>query len=132
MEEKELRDFIKNNEENITLEYKLKPNFNEIKEGIDAIKKRMHFKILRTIYAFANTEGGDIYIGIKDKKRTIEGVDDCDIKLVEKQILSKMDRIIKIEKEHFKLKNNRVVIKIKVNKLNLWDKPVFFRRNFIH
>jgi len=59
--EDELHAFIEKYNESLTLEYKLRPNFHDIKESIEAIKKRMHFKILRTIYAFANTEGGELY-----------------------------------------------------------------------
>ena len=66
MTEEGLKTFIENseNKENQTLEYKLKPNFSEIKETFDHIKSRVHFKILKTIYAFANTVGGELYRGI--------------------------------------------------------------------
>ena len=136
MTEEELVTFIKNNKESLTFEYKLKPNFHDIKESIDAIKERMHFKILRTIYAFANTEGGELYIGIKDKnsivksvgdtdRKRIEGVDDCDIEIVERTILKQVNPIIKTEQETIQLKNGRVVIKIKVYPLKIYDKPLF-------
>ena len=125
MIETELLTFIKNNNESLTLEYKLKPNFNEIKESINAIKKRMHFKILRTIYAFANTKGGELYIGVKDKKQILEGIDDSDRKIVEQKILKKKDKIIQTKREIIELKNGRIVIKIHVTELNIWDKPLF-------
>ena len=71
MTEKELLAFIENpnNKESNTLEYKLKPNFNEIEQSIKEIPKRMHFNILKTIYAFANTIGGDLYIEEKQISR---------------------------------------------------------------
>ena len=122
MTEEELLSFVKkpNNKENLVLEYKLKPNFNEINKNIKEIQKRMHFNILKTIYAFANTKGGELYIGIGDKKQTLEGVDECD-----KEILNKIDTSIKKEKEIIKLKNGRVVIKITVYPLKIYDKPLF-------
>lgn len=85
MKEDELHAFIKNsrNRESDILEYKLKPNFSEIKKSIKEITKRMHFNILKTIYAFANTEGGELYIGITDE-RHIEGIDSCDKEIVER------------------------------------------------
>lgn len=136
MTEEELFTFIKNNKEGLTLEYKLKPNFHDIKGSIDTIKEKMHFKILQTIYAFANTEGGELYVGIKDKnsnvesaddtdRERIEGLDNCDIKIVERTILKQVKSIIKKEQETIQLKNGRVVIKIKVYPLKIYDKPLF-------
>ena len=131
MTEKELLAFIqsRNNRENETLEYKLKPNFNEIKKNIKEIQDRMHFNILKTIYAFANTEGGDLYIGIREIKRDKlpfepEGIDECDKKIVD-QILEQVDKSIKINKDTIKLTNSRTVVKIKVDRLKLHDKPLF-------
>lgn len=136
MKEEEPLNFIKNHKENVNLEYKLKPNFNEIQNNIKEITNRMHFNILKTIYAFANTEGGELYVGIEDKnsivksvgdtdRKRVEGLDHCDIEIIE-QILKQVNPIIKVEKkERIKLKNGRIVIKIQVNKLNVWDKPLF-------
>jgi len=84
----------------------------------------MHFKIFKTIYAFANTKGGDLYVGIENKKQNIEGTDNCDKKIVER-ILEQVHPIIKTEKEDIQLKNGRVVIKIKVYPLKIYDKPLF-------
>ena len=126
MTETELLTFINNpsNKENETLEYKLKPNFNEIESSIKAITNRMHFNILKTIYAFANTEGGELYIGVTDEKH-IEGIDEPDKNIVTEKIWEKVDQSIKKEKEIIKLKNGRVVIKIKVFSLKIYDKPLF-------
>ena len=125
MTERELLAFIESNEESEILEYKLKTNFNEIKKNIEAIKERMHFNILKTIYAFANTKGGDLYIGVKDKERDIVGIDDFDKNIVEQKMLNRV-KMIKTEKTIIKLPRfKRVVIRIKVDKLNLWDKPLF-------
>ena len=125
MIEKNLLTFIENNQENLTLEYKLKPNFYDIKKCINAIKDRMHFNILRTIYAFANTKGGELYIGVTDKEKTLEGIDASDRKIVEQQILKQVNEIIQKESEIIELKNGRVVMKIQVNELNIQDKPLF-------
>ena len=91
MTEEKLKAFVENpeNKEGQTLEYKLKPNFCEIKETFDHIKDRVHFKILKTIYAFANTKGGELYIGVGDKKEII-GIDSFDKKIVEDTILKKV------------------------------------------
>ena len=133
--EEELRNLIKNNQnEDQTLEYKLKPNFNEIKEVTEHIKERMHFKILTTIYAFANTEGGDLYVGIGEKnisesgkeckkEKIVVGVDECDEKTI-KRILEQVTPKITKEGEMIQLKEEkRHVIKISVDKLNLFEKP---------
>ena len=64
----------------------------KLARGITEIQDKMHFKILKTIYAFANTKGGDLYVGIENKKQSIEGIDSCDKKIVErilKQVLTK-------------------------------------------
>ena len=124
MTEKELLDFITKNKEGKTLEYKLKPDFNEIQEHIEAIQKRLHFNILQTIYAFANTNGGELYIGIKDKEQTVEGLDNSDKERVE-GILKKIGQEIKIEKKEFPLENGRFVIKITVDRLKQMNKPLF-------
>ena len=105
------------------MEYKLKPNFNEIKECINSIIKRTHFNVLKTIYAFANSKGGDLYVGIGDEL-TIEGIDNYDKKIV-KGILKRTDKKVKIEQKIIKLKNSRVVMKIKVDPLKIYDKPLF-------
>ncbi len=100
MTEIELRKFVNKNNEGQNLEYKLKSNFNEIKEMIEHIKERMHFKILKTVYAFANTEGGTLYVGIEEKKisksesenrreKVVVGIDEYDKKVVE-AILNKV------------------------------------------
>ena len=140
MTEKELCDFIENpqNKESETLEYKLKPNFNEIDQIIKEIKEKACFNILKTIYAFANAKGGDLYIGIKEikesgtqnskqkqGKRRIEGLDDSDKNIVEKKILNQVSPIIKTKKEKINLENGRIVIKIKVYPLKLYEKPLF-------
>ena len=131
MTEKELNEFIKNpsNRENQTLEYKLKPNFNEIQKNIEEIIKKMHFNILKTIYAFANAEGGELYIGVNEDKHEdmpykAIGIDECDKNII-KKVLEKLDKIIKIEQEDISLNNGRIVIKIKVDKLKVIDKPIF-------
>ena len=136
MTKQELFAFVQNNEESDTLEYKLKPNFNGIKKNIDAIKDRMHFNILKTIYGFANAEGGVLYVGIKDRgcdtkdsentiRRRIEGLDECDIRIVTKQIWKDIDPKIKKEKKFIELENSRSVMKIIVAKLKPLDKPLF-------
>ncbi len=124
MTEKKLLAFIQEHKESEILEYKLKPNFNEIQENIKEIQKRMHFNILKAIYAFANSNGGDLYIGVEDKKRSIEGIDSCDKKRIEK-ILEQVNPKITKEEEIISLKNGRVVIKIKVDPLKIYDKPLF-------
>ena len=128
MTETELRTFINknnpSNKESETLEYKLKPNFNEIENCIKEIKNRMHFNILKTIYAFANTRGGELYIGVTDEKH-IEGIDKSDEKIVTEKIWKRVDQLIKKEKEIIKLKNGRIVIKIKIYPLKIYDKPLF-------
>ena len=145
--EEELRNFIKNNQnENQTLEYKLKPNFNEIKEVMEHIKERMHFKILTTIYAFANTEGGDLYVGIGEKNisesseeykkgKIVVGVDECDEKTI-KRILEQVTPKITKNGEKIPLKEEkRHAIKISVDELKLYEKPqllngvLFWREN---
>ena len=127
MTETELLTFINNpnNKESETLEYKLKPNFNEIRKSIGEIQNRMHFNILKTIYAFANTKGGELYIGIENNEQSIEGIDNCDKKIVEQTILQQVDPIIKKEKKNIQLKNGRVVIKIQIYPLKIYDKPLF-------
>ena len=131
MTEEDLNEFIKYNEESETLEYKLKPNFNEIDKSIKKIQKRMHFNILKTIYAFANTEGGELYIGVDEDRGAdipykAEGMNSCDKKIVEQTILKPLQSsIIKTEKEDIQLENGRVVIKINVDKLQLYEKPIF-------
>ena len=144
MTKKELQSFIESNKERKDLEYKLKPNFNEIKNTIEHLTKRMHFNILKTIYAFANTEGGTLFIGISEDKekstkkweRTIVGVDNCDQELI-KSLCKRISKKITIKKEEIiKLKEEkREVIKIVVNKLKMYDKPqlldgiLYFRDN---
>ena len=128
MTEQELQNFIENNNECIDLEYKLKPNFNEIKKALTHLSKRMHFNILKTIYAFANTEGGTLFIGIKEdngtKKPIKVGVDNCDEKLID-SILKQVSKKINLKKKKpIKIKSQkRVVIKIVVYKLKLYDNP---------
>ncbi len=127
MTREELQNFINDNDEHIELEYKLKPNFDDIETAINHITKRIYFKILKAIYALANTKGGVLYIGIgedkKNRKRTIVGVDDCDQKQID-SIFKKIHPKITIKKEFIKLEpEKREVIKITVDKLKLYDKP---------
>ena len=68
MTREELQNFINDNDEHIELEYKLRLNFDDIKKAIDHITKRIHFNILKAIYALANTKGGVLYIGIGEPK----------------------------------------------------------------
>ncbi len=143
MTEKELQDFIKDNpSESETLEYKLKPNFNEIKSTMEHLLKRMHFKILQTIYAFANTNGGQLYIGIDDKKEII-GLDKVDETMILgpdkkafKGMISKINKAISFKPNEIPLeKKDRKVIIITVEPLKLYDKPqlldgvFYFRKN---
>lgn len=138
MTRQELQDFIDKNNESTRLEYKLKPNFSNIKKVMEHISKRMewmHFNILKTIYAFANTKGGDLYIGIgeyeyedkdeskKKKKQTIVGVDAGDLSLIESVLNKKSPKITIIKKTIPLTEEKRDVIKITVKELERYDKP---------
>ena len=142
MAEEKLQHFINENPESYKLEYKLKPNFSEIKEVMKHIDKRMewmHFNILKTIYAFANTKGGDLYLGIdeddKGEKRTVVGLADYDLKLI-KNVIKKVTQTITKNMEIIPLKEEkRSVVKITVKELDSYDKPqildgvLYVRRN---
>ena len=123
MTEEELRAFVKNNKENRELEYKLKPNFNDIKESMKEISNKMQFNIKRTIYAFANTRGGTLYVGIEDKSQTIKGLDDCDKETVY-SIIRSVDEEIKLAVEEVRIDRiDRDVIIINVKRLSFNKKP---------
>ena len=128
MTEEELQTFIQtNNTESQSLEYKIKPNFNDIQEAIKHITKRMHFNILKTIYAFANTKGGDLYIGIRENKKAKKmeavGLNTEDVGLI-KSIMGKVNPKVVKKTEFIELKTkDREVIKITVSELKLYDKP---------
>ena len=130
MDQKDLENFIKNPpKEGSTLEYKLKPNFNEIEQSIKHITKRMHFNILKTVYAFANTEGGDLFIGIcehtqnQQKKYEITGIDTTDEGIVT-SILKRVNQKIDKKIERIQLKEQkRTVLHIKIQPLKWVDKP---------
>ena len=146
MTEIELQKFVSEHDEGLKLEYKLKPNFNEIKEMIGHLNERMHFKILATIYAFANTGGGDLYVGIGEKnisensseykkEKIVIGVDEYDEKII-KRILEKVTPKITKQYKIIQLKKEkRNVIKISVNELKLYEKPqlldgiLYYRKN---
>ena len=122
MNENELKQFTeRNKEETNSLEYKLRPNFSEIKETIDHIKERMHYGFIETIYAFANTKGGDLYIGI-DNEGIIKGVDESDLQIIENEI-KKINNKITLETKTIILQNGRKVKKITVDQLKSYEKP---------
>ncbi len=128
MTEKDLRDFIdQHHPESETLEYKSKPNVNVIKKIIKHIQKRMHYNIVKSIFAFANTNGGHLYIGIRENKKKekleIVGVDKEDENII-KDMLKRVATIISYTKEIIKLKKlERNIIHITVQPLKLYDKP---------
>ena len=142
MTEAELQNFVDEHKEGTKVEYKLKPNFNDTRDIIEYVRKKRHFNILKTIYAFANTDGGTLYIGVGEpqddnmtrKKRVVVGVDDCDMKLIE-GILTRVDKKITRNTEIVQLENKRKVMKIIVEKLKSYDKPLhldgvfYFRKN---
>ena len=59
-------------EESTTLEYKTSIVFNDGRPDID----KQLFVIVKTLAAFMNAEGGDLYIGIHDKTRQLIGISD--------------------------------------------------------
>lgn len=126
LKEKELKFIEKNGQEHQTLEYKLRPNhFN-----IDGhIKKYMHCNIKKIIYAFANTKGGVLYVGVCDKHedfRTriigIEKIDTNKIIDVIKGVVNNTPIQVKGERILIEEKRNHVV-KITVGKLEFFNKP---------
>ncbi len=132
MNQKDLEEFIrKHQKESTILEYKVKLNCNTKKELIKFIKGTMHSNILRTIYAFANTDGGTLFIGIDEHKNSqnnsskyeITGIDRIDEKIVN-DTLKNMDSKIDTKTEYIELKEQkRKVLKVDVQPLRLGDKP---------
>ena len=59
-------------EESTTLEYKTSIVFRDGQPDID----KQLFVIVKTLVAFMNAEGGDLYIGIHDKTRQLVGIQD--------------------------------------------------------
>ena len=85
-------------DEEIKIKYNL-PNDEAIKGKIKELKDILRFSVMKTIAAFANTDGGTLYIGIKDRTKEILGLDEdykennCDSDGLITEIQNKMKKI---------------------------------------
>lgn len=103
--------------ENKTIEYK-----GIIGEGKDKTGKPIEIGWLKTLVAFANTEGGSLIIGVEDKTHKVVALDqksaDKIILMIHRQIRDRIEPIIDYDISSIVIKNSsvpRYIIKVDVN-----------------